>query len=805
MVARVSLLLVVTPLSLAIAQQNTSQTSPVPPEIRAKHDRIAAAKVIPTKDFEQIAPYWTAESGWHTELQLRNNLAAESLVVMPSLRTADGTETTLNPVTLLPGEVQSVNLNEALAAVNSSLAGQANAYGSIVMRYNSKASRNLYASVMVHDTGYPIMYHIDAMIQAPGYVTGSREGIWWLPTKSTRDYLVLTNQSDHPLQGTLWLYDAAGRSWNQPLKLGTKQMQRLSVRQLVTSAGFWGQYGGIKVEMPQGAGSLDTVHIVYDELAGFSATLKMFDYDPRTKLEARDYAGKGRWTTRAPMLALTNPDPILALPAKTVLQPMLLIRNTTAKSVKVDLSLHWRNASADGRGTLPELTLAPFEIRKVDIQEVQNKGTIPLDAYWAQVTMMTDTLPDEVMAVAASYDATLRYGAQTPFSDQLIAHLEGGQWQVDANHTSLIAAGNGGDKPAKAALTFFYDQGRKQYRLEHTIAADDQWWVDIGQLIRSQIPDKNGSTLPAGLTSGAYQLREISEPQQDLLYEGKVITDKTFGHATYGCMVCCGYGGDAGLPFLVEDPTGVDVANTNYVDVYGTNACTGNPDPLDSYFPAWSSLDTSILTASSYSVTGVALGSTSILADATLMPTGQGQDQRQACPKGRAQGKGAGNVQTCPTSISVDQIWSQPLQNDYPTWQTGVGILSRMKVGPVGTDFTSVVLSETVTPTGDSCPSNIQSYTDFPTITYGHNFIVGLSAAWEGNSYPSVYNAFYDQHVDKISVNILGYTNVTSCQATATQVYTCNGQPVGTFTLTNTYTSGFIGGQPVTFVSVSKQ
>jgi hypothetical protein len=51
------------------------------------------------------------------------------------------------------------------------------------------------------------------------------------------------------------------------------------------------------------------------------------------------------------------------------------------------------------------------------------------------------------MAVAASYDSTLRYGAQTPFSDQMASQLEGGEWKVDANHTSLIGAGNGASQP----------------------------------------------------------------------------------------------------------------------------------------------------------------------------------------------------------------------------------------------------------------------------------------------------------------------------------------------------------------------
>ncbi|MGH9597016.1 MAG: hypothetical protein ACRD3K_09485, partial [Edaphobacter sp.] len=567
-----------------------------------------------------------------------------NLVVTPSLRTADGTETVLSPITLLPGEVQSVDLNKALAAVNSNLAGQANAYGSIVIRYNSKALRNLYASVMVYDTGRPIMYHLDAASQASNYISGSREGIWWLPTKTTRDYLILTNQSDHELQGTLWLYGGGGEQWSQPLQLGARQTQRLSVRQLLTAAGLHGLYGGIKIDVPQGAGSLDAAHILFEEVAGFSATMKMFDYNPQTRIAEHDFAKKGVWITRAPMLALSHPDPVLAFPSKVVLQPQLLLRNTTAKPAKVDLSFHWRNASADGRASIPEITLAPFETRKLDVQELQNKGVIPTTAFWAQVTMTTNTLPNEVMAVAASYDATLRYGAQTPFSDQMIAHLEGGEWKVDANHTSLIAAGNGGSKPVRAALTFFYDQGRKQYRLEQTIAADDQWWIDVGHLIHSQVPDKDGAILPADLTAGAYQLKAIGDSPQDFLYEGKVVTDKTYGHATYGCMICCGYGGDAGPPFLIADPTGVAVAGSTYTDVYSVNACTGNPDNVDGYFPSWWSSDNSILTADNFQITGVAVGSTIVNASASGLPSGDGEDSPYGCPFAPAQGTGGGFV-----------------------------------------------------------------------------------------------------------------------------------------------------------------
>jgi hypothetical protein len=754
----------------AINAQLTTQSAPSRAELRAQHDRAALSHVAPLKDFEQFAPYWTAEGGWHTELQLRNNLASGNLVVTPSLRTADGTETALNPITLLPGEVQSVDLNKALTAVNSNLAGKANAYGSIVIRYNSKGLRNLYASVMVHDTGRPIMYHLDAASQASKYVSGSREGIWWLPTKTTRDYLILTNQSDHELHGTLWLYGGGGEPWSQPLQLGARQTQRLSVRQLLSIAGLHGLYGGIKIDMPEGAGSLDAAHILYDEVAGFSATMKMFDYNPQTKIAEHDFAGKGVWITRAPMLALSHPDPVLAFPAKTVLQPQLLLRNTTAKPAKVDLGFHWRDATEDGRASIPEITLAPFETRKLDVQDLQNKGVIPSAAFWAQVTMTTNTLPNEVMAVAASYDATLRYGAQTPFSDQLIAHLEGGEWKVDANHTSLIAAGNGGSKPVNAALTFFYDQGQKQYRLEQTIAPDDQWWVDIGQLIHNQSPDANGNTLPADLSSGAYQLRAVGDSPQDFLYEGKVITDKTYGHATYGCMICCGYGGDAGLPFLLADPTRVAVAGSTYADVLSTNACTGSADNVDGYFPSWWSSDNSILTADSFQITGVAVGSTYVNASATGLPSGDGEDSPYGCPAAPAQGTGTGNVQV-PTALNVMQVavlptgttgdyGCQPLQDNgikiavtyQVVDQSGAAILDPT-MEPQET-ITGQIFNGTSQPNiglGDIGPSRISGtsqFTDsngrFKDAPYGicsaqslfFQFTQNISILFQGTSYP---------------------------------------------------------------------
>ena len=108
-----------------------------------------------------------------------------------------------------------------------------------------------------------------------------------------------------------------------------------------------------------------------------------------------------------------------------------------------------------------------------------------------------------------------------------------------------------------------------------------------------------------------------------------------------------------------------------------------------------------------------------------------------------------------------------------------------------------------VTPKTNSCPSNIRSYTDLPAVY--SLFTVGQPAFWEGVQFGSFDNTFYDEHVIYLNFDVLGSTNVSSCQATATQVYTCDGKQIGTFTITNTYTHGSLSGTPVTNISTTKQ
>jgi hypothetical protein len=532
----------------------------------------------PVTDQQQFISYWTTETGWRTELQLRNNAVAEDLTVTPALRLPDGTETSLAPVTIKPQEVASINLDAAIPSAAPQLIGT---YGSVVLRYRSPTFSGLYAVVMIHGIGRSIAFHIDGMDDSQDYQAGSREGIWWLPNSSASDYLVLVNQGQDSLPLVVSLFDSSGKASTQNLTLAPAATSRLSVRQLATAAGLTGSYGGIKVSAANHAGSLNTLHVLFDENAGFSAILKMFDHDPNTKLAEHDFAGTGIWTLRAPMLALSNPDPALAFPVGTTLRPQIFIRNTTGKPIDAALRFNWRANGTTGKALGPQLHLLPYETRPIDVSALQDGTVLPKQANWTSVTLTSNALPDELIAVAASYDQTLKYGAQTPFSDQLSHQWKGSMWEFDPYHDSIITAGNGGTKQTQAAFTIFYNQGTQKYELEQTLQVDEQMWIDIGTLIRQSIPDKNGKTLPADLTSGTYEVRDLTNKGVGTLFEGKIIYDTTYGHVTYGCATCCGY--NAAKPWYdpvilaFQGPAGDD-------GVYGYSVCDLQWEDVSSIF-----------------------------------------------------------------------------------------------------------------------------------------------------------------------------------------------------------------------------
>ncbi len=290
--------------------------------------------------------------------------------------------------------------------------------------------------------------------------------------------------------------------------------------------------------------------------------------------------------------------------------------------------------AANGQVPATVLHLAPYQTQQIDVTSLQSSKVIPADAHWASVTLTTDGLPDEIVAVAASYDDTLKYGSQTPFSDQLASLWAGGHWQYDPQHDSIVTAGNGGTKPTQTSFTIFYNQGTQKYELDQTLQPGEQMWMDIGKLIRQNVPDKNGKPLPADLTTGSYEIRDLTNKGIGTLFEGKVIYDKTHGHVVYGCAACCGWSN----PALWYDPISVIITSFQDDGVTAWYPCESQYDDVStSFYGGWSSAAPSIVTVNTYGThTGVAVGSTTSQAHGCI----QSNNAHIKCPN------------TCPTPIA---------------------------------------------------------------------------------------------------------------------------------------------------------
>ncbi|HZW92394.1 MAG TPA: hypothetical protein VFF64_05420 [Candidatus Eremiobacteraceae bacterium] len=753
------------------------------------------ARFSEMKPFEQYVAYWTTEPGWSTELQLRNNLDPGKLTVTPALRMADGTETALPPVTIKSGEVASLDVGDAVLKAAPRLVGT---YGSLVLRYRATVHRALYAAVMVRIDGRPIAFHLDAYSHNLSPGRASREGIWWLPRESVSDFLILANAGDQKLVPTLTVYDSGGKAWHQQLSLEPHQTQRLSVRTLLQRAGLSGRYGGIKIDGADTAGYLDSAHLLFDEVGGFSANMKMFNHDPDISLSSHLFGGVKEWTTRAPMLALSDPDPALGFPAGTALQPKVLVRNTSARPFTAHIRFNWRSAMASGKTPPMDLALKPNATQAVDVGALQAQKLIPADAYWAAVVISAPIQPDDLMAIAASYDQTGRYGAQTPFSDQLASHWEGGKWEVDSMHDSLLTAGNGGNKPAKAELTILYNQGSEQYQIEQMLAPDEQMLVDFGKLIRNQVPDKNGHVLPPDLTSGAYRLRDLEHNPVGALYEGKVIVDKTYGHAAYGCGVCCG----PDAPTMAFDPLAVSI--DDYADQYvqALNSCGGGVQDFTDDFSTWWTGDTAIATANKNSIHGVAAGTTNHYAESDPMYWGI-RKAFNSCPISRPQTTANTNVQACPSSSSIGPISPESLSKVLATYKTGLGSVVGVNFSPAAPS--GLEIAETLSKGTNTCPQG------FPTNVCTTNgnlntavLTVGASGtAIDGTPLPATANTLWDEHVVASPSSLLGSSG--TCSISCGQQYWCAKTAIGNYTVTYTFKTGTISGTPVTNVTATVQ
>jgi hypothetical protein len=543
---------------------------------------------MPDVPNEQEITFWTLEPGWHTEIELRNNIKDRDLTVTPTLRTANGSQYPLPPITIAANDLHILDLREVLAASAPQLVDRAGSFGSMSLLFSSPFNHNLYSGSMIHLEGTPIAYHFDGMQLDEVFNQGTREGIWWLPAASAKGVIMISNTGLKPAEVLVDAYGQTGKTTHSAVHLGPRQTQRISVRDLLTSGDIADTSGGLRITIPPGAESVFAAEIVYDETTGFSALMNTFERSETQKVD--------NVVLRAPMMALSHPDPALYLPPDTVLQPKIFLRNASRQRLTFSGNLRWRTTDKSGVVDLGTAELAPDALTVIDVFQMQQDGRIPKDASWATPTISYTGRNGDLVAIVASYEAAGKYGLQTPFNDVLASQWVGSRWFAGSVRNSIITVGNASDKPTRANLTLHYNQGKDKYEFEQSLQPGEQIWLDVSKTIQYRIPDKNGNFIPSDVQFGTYTIRDLDHVMSQTLFEGKLTIDKKFGHASYGCGNCCSPTASYDLdPFSFDGWLGDWWQNI----VWGYNSCDNSSWDVTGDTFGWGSSDGSVASVSS--------------------------------------------------------------------------------------------------------------------------------------------------------------------------------------------------------------
>jgi hypothetical protein len=139
--------------------------------------------------------------------------------------------------------------------------------------------------------------------------------------------------------------------------------------------------------------------------------------------------------------------------------------------------------------------------------------------------------------------------------------------------------------------------------------------------------------------------------------------------------------------------------------------------------------------------------------------------------------------------------------------------VSAIQVSPGNIDWDGVTITESLTfdAAHSSCPINgfFDKLCDTGVTGGASTFTVGKGGSELGFTFPAQHNVFYDEHLFGAAVSVLDAPEIppslNSCTASCRQQYFCEGNLIGTFTVTRTFTRGTINGQNVTNITISKQ
>ncbi len=543
---------------------------------------------------------WRADAGFDSRLQLKNVLLAEALRVTPSLIMADGTIAALPAVTLERAGVASINITDALRHLSAAAAPHRSEYGMVFLSYSARWPGAILASIQNTDEFAMLSFHSSLQVDITTYRNPrlSREldqtmsCLWWRPYSSTGMFLFIGNTSDASRTVTLIIRNASGSPiLSKLLYMAPHTSAKLQPFALLNDPPSVHSVGSMSISYRGPALSLVAIGGLEDVSNGFSANLHIVELHPEL---ARSAAIQQQTLATANLMLGEQPAP-MHFPLHTRFQPYLLLYNASGHprsvSVRATYALHGVSRSQE----LGHLLVAGGSVSAFDLSSSPLNGVTP-DDHSVHLEQSFEGNEDDLLTQAGSVDDSGNYVFEVDTQpEQWTISRTLCYWSVFGETDSMISLWNYTQHPTDLNLTLYYSGGT--YTVPIHLAPSASYEVNVGTLIRLQLPDVAGHILPTYITQGSAILSDAKGENQHMEVTSAV---STYNVRNGTCSNQCG--SCNGVTNAFVDPSTLNLSTPGSASVSAfLSYNTGSVENV-TYSAIWGSSKTDVATVDSSGV-----------------------------------------------------------------------------------------------------------------------------------------------------------------------------------------------------------
>jgi hypothetical protein len=224
------------------------------------------------------------------------------------------------------------------------------------------------------------------------------------------------------------------------------------------------------------------------------------------------------------------------LPETSFFTPKLTVKNDSETSQTVTAKVRYTASGKLENRTVPAITLAPHEVRTIDLRLTPSLRNAPIEG--GAVSVEHTGEPGSIIALLCSVDEAQGLAVDAPFFSRRDTSGEGGNhpFVLDEQTRSVVYLTNITDKATKVAVIVFHDGGLFTPELM-TVAPGQTLTLDLWQMRDGQKKDVQGRVLSPNVSRG-----QVSwSPRGGGALIGRVVMlDKAGNTASnFSCPCCC--------------------------------------------------------------------------------------------------------------------------------------------------------------------------------------------------------------------------------------------------------------------------